>query len=322
VGIRSTICHILPAENSVAEGKLNLQVLDVQGRFVEERVDVFMRNQTLSDAPAFRDLDVRTARDISGLNVFPNGTYRIEVDGLSYHPVSRFVNIPPDGNGAVVITLPVNPKKVIRVKFPPFGASGIAAGAWKLLERSPNVLNFSGETGEVLYGALDDIRKAGFLNLVAKANRTRFPVHEGEPPSVLSFVQEITELRGDRFFALVQPELRSATVHSVQQEVFHEVSEALHTPPAGFTRDRSFKTLDHFGNLQLSFFSGADGKVAVDMDIDDAQGFDHLFQVVGNLFGGPTHPYNIHEILIASQELDPGYELVLREAGLSGPTSV
>jgi len=51
----------------------------------------------------------------------------------------------------------------------------------------------------------------------------------------------------------------------------------------------------------------------VDMDIDDAQGFDHIFQVVGNLFGGPTHPYNIHEILFASQELDPGYRLVMHE---------
>jgi hypothetical protein len=232
------------------------------------------------------------------------------------------VNIPPDGNSAAVITLPVNPKKVIRVEFPPFGAAGIAADAWKLLESSPQVLNFSGKIGKVLYDALDDIRKAGFLNLVAKANRTRFPAQEGEPPSVLSFIQEVTELRGDRFFALVRPELRSATIHSVQQEVFHEVSEALHAPPAGFTRDRSFKTLDHFGNLQLSFFTGADGKIAMDMDIDDAQGFDHLFQVVGNLFGGPTHPFNIHEILIASQELDPGYDLVLHETGVAALLSV
>ena len=36
------------------------------------------------------------------------------------------------------------------------------------------VLNFEGKSGETLYGALDDLRKAGFLNLVAKANRTRF----------------------------------------------------------------------------------------------------------------------------------------------------
>jgi hypothetical protein len=230
---------------------------------------------------------------------------------LSYHTVSQFIGIPPNGDGEATVTLPVNPKKVIRVVFPEFSA--ISGDARSLLERSPKVLNFEGKTGETLYTALDDIRRAGFLNLVAKADRTRFTTQQGSPRSVLSFIQELSELRGDRFFAFMPAELRSETINSVHTNLFHEVSEALHTPPPGFTRDRSFKTLDHFGNLQLSFFSSDDGRFAVDMDIDDAQGFDHIFQVVGNLFGGPTHPYNIHEILIASQELDPGYRLILHD---------
>jgi hypothetical protein len=303
----------------MAEGKLSLQVLDVHGRNVEEPVDIFLRNQTLSHAPAFRSLDVRNACEITDLNVFPNGTYRLEIDALSYQTVSRFVNIPPDGNATTVIPLPVNPKKVLRVEFPPFGDPGIPSCAWELLNRSPNVLNFSGRTGKELYESLDDIRKAGFLNLVAKANRTRFHFEQGEPQTVLSFIHEISELRGDRFLAMAPAELRSATTHSVHEELFREVSEALHTPPPGFVHDRSFKTLDHFGNLQLSFFASSDGRLAVDMDIDDAQGFDHIFQVVGNFWGGPTHPYNIHEILIASQELDPRYELIVREVP-SAPT--
>jgi hypothetical protein len=176
------------------------------------------------------------------------------------------------------------------------------------------VLNFEGLKGEVLYLALDDLRKAGFLNLVAKANRTRFAAQQNAPRSVLSFIEELYELRADRFFAFVPQGLRSETINSIHNDLFHEVSEAMHTPPPGFTRDRSFKTLDHFGNLQLSFFSSSDGRTALDMDIDDAQGLDHVFQVVGNFFGGPTHPYNIHEILIATQELDPGYQLVLYKA--------
>jgi hypothetical protein len=162
----------------VPEGKLTLRIFDVHGKTVAEKVDVFLKNQILSDAPAFRDLDVSTTRVLPNLNVFPNGRYRLEVDALSYHTVSRFVSIPPDGNGEVVITLPVNPKKVVRVEFPPFGSPSISDDAWKLLERSQNVLNFRGESGEMLYGALDDIRRAGFLNMVAKAGRTRFPTRE------------------------------------------------------------------------------------------------------------------------------------------------
>ena len=52
------------------DGKLSLQVLDVHGNPITEPVDVFMKNQTLSDAPAVRDLDVTTTRDITGLVYF------------------------------------------------------------------------------------------------------------------------------------------------------------------------------------------------------------------------------------------------------------
>jgi hypothetical protein len=288
-----------------------LQVRDVNGVPVTEPVDVFLQNQTLNDAPALRNLDIRNGRLLTGLNIFPNGRYRIEIDALSYHTVSQFVSIPPDGNGAIGITVPVNPKKVLRTQFPAY--ADLLSDARALLERSPHVLNFDGLTGEPLYAALDDLRRAGFLNLVAKANRTRFTTQQGEPRSVLSYIQELQELRQDRFFASIPAKLRSETISNGNGTLFHEVSEALHTPPPGFTRDKSYKTLDHYGNLQLSFFASNDGRYAVDMDIDDAQGFDHVFQVVGNLFGGPTHPYNIHEILIATQELDPGYRLIINE---------
>jgi len=295
-------------------GKLVLSVVDVYGRPITEKVDILLQNQTLSDAPSLREFDVSQKRELTGLNVFPHGRYRLEIDALSYHAVSRFVSIPPGGSQEVTITLPVNPKKVVRAEFPEYGSSVIPDDARALLERSPKVLNFQGLTGEALYEALDDVRRAGFLNLVAKANRTVFPVQEGKPRSVLSYIQELLELRGDRFLAMIPADLRSQTINSRHSELFHEVTELLHTPPSGFSPARSFKTQDDYGNLQLSFFSGAGGQFALDMDIDDAQGFDHIFQVVGNLFGGPTHPYNIHEILIARQELDPGYRLVLHEA--------
>ena len=68
---------------------------------------------------------------------------------------------------------------------------------------------------------------------------------------------------------------------------------------------------DHAGNLQLSFFVNGNDYRA-DIDIDDANGFEHIFQVLRNkLSGKPTHPYNIHEILVGVQHLDPGYTFVL-----------
>lgn len=302
----------------MANGRLNLTVLDVYGDHITERVDIFLRNQILSQTFALRDRDVTKTLVIGGLEAGPNGRYKVEIDSMSYRAVALFKNIPASGSAELTVTLPVNPKKVIRVEFPAYGSQKIAADAWQLLEDS-TIVDSGGtaRSGEALYKSLGDIPKAGFLNLAAKADRTRFTGQTGTPRSALSYVQKVTELRGDRFFAQVDAALRSETIKGWQEGLFNEADEILHTPPVGYKKDRSFKTLDHYGNLQLSFFSGAIasnlGQYALDMDIDSAQGFEHLFQVLENI-GGATHPYNIHEILIAAQELDPGYDLILREA--------
>ena len=125
--------------------------------------------------------------------------------------------------------------------------------------------------------------------------------------TVLSYIQKLNEIRGDRFFCVVPKELREETKNSVAEDLFDNVDGSLHHPPAGFSPAGSFKTPDHYGNLQLTFFMKGDDCVA-DIDIDDAGGLEHVFQVLRNkISGNPTHPYNIHEILVAHQKLDPGY---------------
>jgi len=119
------------------------------------------------------------------------------------------------------------------------------------------------------------------------------------------------EIRGDRFFVRVTQELREETKNSIAEGLFHSANESLHHPPAGFDHAGSFKTPDHYGNLQLTFFTDGENWVA-DVDIDDAGGVEHVFQVLRNKFSGqPTHPYNIHEILVGFQKLDPGYRFVV-----------
>lgn len=163
---------------------------------------------------------------------------------------------------------------------------------------------------DIPYKALDDIRRGGVLNIARKTQSTRLSNDE----SVLSLIKEIRELRGDRFFAFVKKELREEVKHSLNTGLFHTVSGSLHHLPApfvGFSPAGSFKTDDHFGNLQLTFFMKGDECVA-DIDIDDAGGLGHIFQVLKNHFtGSPTHPYNIHQILVKHQHLDPGYRFIL-----------
>lgn len=288
-------------------GKLELKLIDVNGKFLSERVDVTLRHQTLSEMKK-ASADASRKFAIANLHGAPQGLYRVEIDPPSFLPVSQFVNIKASGTTELQVIFPIDPKKVKSVAFAKY--KSLAADARTLLSKSGRVLSHEGKTGEALYDALDDVRRAGLLNIVAKAAAT--PLSNGK--TVLPYFQELRELRGDRFFVVVSRELREETKHSASDGLFHPVSGSLHhLPPQfmGFEPAGSFKTEDRYGNLQLTFFMKGDECVA-DVDIDDAAGLRHIFQVIHNaLPGNSTHPYAIHDILVAHQKLDPRYMFVV-----------
>ena len=280
---------------------LSLELKDVSGDLLKEKVDIILRHQVLSQVVKVSN-NASTKIQIKGLNGAPQGRYKIDVDPPSYQYISQFINLKASGTTALELTFPIDPAKVKKVKFPVFGNT--EADIQRVLENSEKVLGFEGTKGQVLYDALDDIRRAGLLNITAKTRATLLT----NGRTVLSYIQELREIRGDRFFATVPKELREETKNSVAEGLFHAADSSLHHPPANFTRAGSFKTPDHYGNLQLTFFMNDAGDCVADIDIDDAAGIEHVFQVLGNkLSGNPTHPYNIHEILVGFQHNDPGY---------------
>jgi hypothetical protein len=284
-------------------GKLRLTLLDVRGAAIREEVDVALRNMTRNIVSGTLVKGGKVT--INDLLTPPDGVYAISVSPRSYKIVKQFVTIRSSGITAVDLTLPIEPGRVKQMTAPPY--DDLPQDARTLLEASDGVLGFAGLTGEALYSALDDIRRAGLLNIVAKTRLTTLPIGR----SVLSFITKLTELRGDRFFAAVPKELREETKNAIAAGLFVEADGLLHRPPDGFTRAGSYKTTDPFGNLQLTFFANADEWVA-DIDVDDAAGFGHIGQVVRNkLTGQPTHPFDIHQILLHHQQLDPGYVLVV-----------
>jgi hypothetical protein len=219
--------------------------------------------------------------------------------------VNQFVTIEADGFTDRQIRFAIDPKKVADVTFPAY--ADLPDDLRRILENSDNVLSFEGRKGEALYESLDDLRKACLLNLSAKCGATRLV----NGKTVLPYIHRIRELRGERFFVDVTRELREETKNSVASDVFEEAPDLLHKPPDGFERAQSWKTLDQYGNLQLSFFAKADEWVA-DVDIDGAKGIQHLFHVLKHaLTSSDTHPFAVHQILVARQEIDPGYRFVV-----------
>lgn len=289
-------------------GRLRLDLQDVKGQRLGGKADISMRHQVLSHSPRFNGQDASKRILISGLFGAPQGLYRIEIDPSAYLPTSRFVNLKASEITDVTINFAVDPNKVKSVVFPEF--SKLSPEIQKLLENSDEVLSFEGKKGEELYGALDDIRKANVLNLATRCSLT--PLGNGK--TVLPFIQSIIEIRGDRFFAFAPRELREETKNAAIAGLVTSVPESLHhLPPKfiGFEHAGSFKTPDKFGNLQLTYFLKGDDCV-VDIDIDPASGLRHLFQVVEHRITGiQTHPYAVHDILIAHQAIDPGYSFLV-----------
>ena len=290
-------------------GKLELELLDVHGQFLNERVDVMLRHRVLSHV--VKKTQKASAKfTIPNLHGEPQGLYRIESVPLSYMPVDENIKIKASGTTPYRAVFPIDPKKVLKVNFPNYDK--LPDDAQTLLSRSGKILGFEEKTAEALYTALkkEEIKLAGMLNIVTKTNDTRL----SNGRTVLSYLQDLRELRGDRFFTVTSKELREETKHSVAEGLFTKESGKLHHLPAqfvGYEPAGSFKTPDRYGNLQLTFFMKGDDCVA-DIDIDDASGLKHIFQVINNMLpGNDTHPYTIHEILIAHQKLDPGYTFVV-----------
>jgi hypothetical protein len=285
-------------------GVLKLDLLDASGRRLSEAVDIALFHQA-SGAKIVAKAPKSSSVRIKDLQPGPNGLYRVIVDPPSYLPVSSFVNLPASGDGTLELRFPVDPNKVTPV-FPQYPA--LPRVARQLLEASDAVLKFDRKSGATLYDGLDDVRKAGMFNIATKSARTALSTGR----SVLSYVERILELRGDRCFVVVSRELREEVKNSALSGHFFEAPSGLHHPPEGFQSAGSWKTPDHYGNLQVTFFTrGADEWVA-DIDIDDAGGLAHVFQVLRNhLTGRPTHPYDIQQILLLHQKMDPGYQLAV-----------
>ena len=285
-------------------GRLELEFVDVHGVRLTEPVDIELRHRVLHEHRVARSVDASRPVAIADLRTEPQGLYTLHVNARSYRPVSRFVTIPASGVKAETIVLPIRPDHA-RGVFPVY--EDLDERVRGVLERSREVRGHEGLTGRALYDALSEEAKAGLLNIAKKSLATEFRDGADLLPHIT-----LLNIVGDRCFVEVPPALVDQIPQLVDSDLFHAVNGALHATPPGFAPVGSFKTGDAFGNLQLTFFRSG-SQCRADVDIDDAAGLRHVFQVARNhVTGDPTHPFNIHQILVAHQHLDPGYRLVPR----------
>jgi hypothetical protein len=291
--------------------KLTIRAFDAERRKLDDWIDVDVRDLTSGQL-------VGTKRNVKGtasvtVPVQPGRPHSVQVFPLRHRPVG-VIEISPDGNASknVHVFCPVHPQRVVDVGFPDY--DDLAPELRAVLEVSalePDLrAPASGAaTGRTLYDGLDTIPRAGLLNLFVKMQNT---LSGGR--TMWSFVDTLYRVRGDRIFADVAIDFRDHVKSGEAGGEFARVNDALHTPPPDFTSAGSFKhQLFHAGVLQLTFFSSVASplRFKLDADIDDAGGLGHVFQVLRNwITQGETNPYDIHQILVFSQFLNPSYRLL------------
>jgi len=156
---------------------------------------------------------------------------------------------------------------------------------------------------------MDALWKAGLLNICAKARKIE--VQPGR--TIVDCLRKLVQQRPERIFTIVDPDLHDLVLQ--KPEILRQVSGLLHKFPGGWkmlSEKESFKTSDPAGNLQLTFANDTSGEglLMVDADLDDHSGVQHAADVLKHwITGQDTHPYNIHQILKAFQNLDSGYRL-------------
>lgn len=255
--------------------KLLITLRDVYERLIEETT--FVQLQQRGSAVTKQ---AQVERGTVTLAV-ENDVYRVFVDPPSYLPVQVFTQ-----PGELDLVLAIDPVRVRAMDRPPYGIL-------TNLRLSPDE-----------YQALDALHCAGFLNIVTKAQTT--VLTNGR--DIWSYVLRVREVRQDRVFTVIEPNLITLLRSAPE---FTAVSGALHPTPMGYYPMGSYKTHDAYGNLQVTCFaSKTTSEARADIDIDDAAGLGHVFQVVRNtITGRPTHPYDIHQILLQHQRLDTRYRL-------------
>lgn len=287
--------------------RLTLELVDVYGNRLKDSVDIFLKHLELNHQPVIHNQDATKLITVIGLHEIPKGFYRIEITPNSYLPMRQFVNIAA-GTTDLKVQFAINSKKVRDVVFPQY--SNLSANLQRVLTNTIT----NGLTGEALYLSLDNLAKAGLLNIACKSEVSIL----SNGRSIISYINELVEIRGDRFFAHLSNDLADDLANGLGKPLFEKADGSLHKLPKQYekqhTLKKSYKTKDAFGNLQVTFFKNNldNSKYIVDIDIDDASGIGHIFQVLRNtLSGKPTHPYDIHEILLAHQKLDPGYSFII-----------
>ncbi len=260
--------------------------------------------------PEFELHGATTCR-VSGIPSLDVGTdYQITVDAKNYQLTTFFKRLIPGEQAADPLRFLIDPSRVKGINAKPFDELADAR-LREILNNSKIQLPNQGTelSGPALYNALQDKQKACLLNIAAKANHTT-------ADSVWALVRSLRSIEQDRCFAFVDEDTEKMLNAS---NLYMPAGTFFHKPLEDFTLGKSFKSKGAHATIQITLMKNKAGQVAADLDVDEASGGGHFFEVFRNkVTGGLTNPYQVHELMLLGDPadsdglsvVDPGYNLL------------
>lgn len=276
----------------MATGSLEFDLSDLSSAPVQGNVHILFQPTANTGGTAMEahfDSGPATNFTVSNLECRPGpGTlYQVSIESRNYRTYSFFQMIKEGATAKASdnqIRLAVRPWRVKNIHVPVLHPDLLA-----ILPASDS------------FDSIELLQKACLMNVFAKGR-------DASCSAAFQFVRKMILLDQDRIFCVVDPALDAFLTADPH---FKSAPATLHKPLPGYERGMSFKSRDAHANIQFTLMrETATGRVAADIDIDEASGIEHGFEVIRNyVTKGKTNPFQIHQLLLLT-ELDPGYQLL------------
>jgi hypothetical protein len=282
---------------------------DVYQQPITDEVVIKFYNRQLDSIRLRFDVNFQGAPvTLKDVPAFPTGNYQVIITPTKYRFKQIFYNVEAGKTNGLLQDFFVDPDHA-QPRFINFGDIAAKTYGTELLR----ILANSG-LDQAAWSSLDKRNRATILNLSAKMSKEAI----ADGTKLIKLVESIDRTwldtkHRERIYARVDDSLYQALLD--YPAVYFPVNGGMHKFPAGWQPaddPNSFKTLhDEAGNIQLTFARGEGGAWLADIDLDDHKGLQHVADVLKHVFSGKdTDPYDIHEILLRFQRLDPEYRLL------------
>ncbi len=294
---------------NVNRADVTADLRNVSGDIITDQVQLTFYNKNVQSLSQRFDINFNGAPEVlPNVPAFPTGLAEVFISPAKYRFKSIFINVVGGQQNLIREDFFVDPAAATPtlIDFADVQNKSYGVDLGRMLQDS--------NINSAQWAQLDPRNRATIFNLSAKMRRET--TRAGQP--LIEMVKTIDQTwldaqHRERIFALVDNTLLTSILN--YPEHFEPVSGVLHHfPPGGWTpigNPNSFKTRDSAGNIQFTFARNTDGQLMADIDLDDHKGIKHAADVLKHkITGKDTDPYDIHEILIYFQHLDPEYRLL------------